>query len=66
MGSSARPRGLICAGGEATRLAELTRVTNKHLLPVGDWPMADELLRRKEHLQALQAVMAPQAEEAAA
>ncbi len=32
-------RGLICAGGEATRLHELTRVTNKHLLPVGEWPM---------------------------
>jgi glucose-1-phosphate thymidylyltransferase len=32
-------KGLICAGGNATRLAELTRVTNKHLLPVGQWPM---------------------------
>jgi glucose-1-phosphate thymidylyltransferase len=32
-------RGLVCAGGEATRLGELTRVTNKHLLPVGSWPM---------------------------
>jgi glucose-1-phosphate thymidylyltransferase len=32
-------RGLVCAGGTATRLAELTRVTNKHLLPVGRWPM---------------------------
>jgi glucose-1-phosphate thymidylyltransferase len=32
-------KGLICAGGTATRLAELTRVTNKHLLPVGSWPM---------------------------
>ena len=32
-------KGLICAGGEATRLGELTRVANKHLLPVGDWPM---------------------------
>ncbi len=32
-------RGLVCAGGEATRLEELTRVTNKHLLPVGRWPM---------------------------
>jgi glucose-1-phosphate thymidylyltransferase len=32
-------KGLICAGGHATRLAELTRVTNKHLLPVGRWPM---------------------------
>jgi glucose-1-phosphate thymidylyltransferase len=32
-------KGLICAGGNATRLDELTRVTNKHLLPVGRWPM---------------------------
>jgi glucose-1-phosphate thymidylyltransferase len=32
-------KGLIAAGGTATRLAELTRVTNKHLLPVGKWPM---------------------------
>ena len=35
-------KGLICAGGTATRLEELTRVTNKHLLPVG--PLADGLL----------------------
>ena len=34
-----RAKGLIAAGGEATRLGELTRVVNKHLLPVGDWPM---------------------------
>src|SRR4249920_1880688 len=32
-------KGLVCAGGEATRLGELTRVTNKHLLPVASWPM---------------------------
>ena len=32
-------KGLVCAGGEATRLGELTRVANKHLLPVGRWPM---------------------------
>jgi len=32
-------KGLIAAGGNATRLQELTRVTNKHLLPVGRWPM---------------------------
>jgi len=32
-------KGLIAAGGEATRLGELTRVANKHLLPVGRWPM---------------------------
>jgi glucose-1-phosphate thymidylyltransferase len=34
-----RAKGLIAAGGEATRLGELTRVANKHLLPVGRWPM---------------------------
>jgi glucose-1-phosphate thymidylyltransferase len=34
-----RAKGLIAAGGEATRLGELTRVVNKHLLPVGAWPM---------------------------
>jgi len=34
-----RAKGLIAAGGEATRLGELTRVVNKHLLPVGDRPM---------------------------
>ena len=32
-------KGLIAAGGEATRLGKLTRVVNKHLLPVGGWPM---------------------------
>jgi glucose-1-phosphate thymidylyltransferase len=32
-------KGLIAAGGNATRLEELTRVTNKHLLPVGSRPM---------------------------
>jgi len=32
-------KGLIAAGGTATRLEELTRVANKHLLPVGRWPM---------------------------
>jgi glucose-1-phosphate thymidylyltransferase len=35
----AAARGLVCAGGEATRLGELTRVANKHLLPIGRWPM---------------------------
>src|SRR5436305_13593624 len=42
-------KGLICAGGSATRLAELTRVANKHLLPVGSWPMGHcphQLLQR--------------------
>ena len=32
-------RGVILAGGKGTRLGELTKVTNKHLLPVGAYPM---------------------------
>jgi glucose-1-phosphate thymidylyltransferase len=32
-------RGIILAGGKGTRLGELTRITNKHLLPVGALPM---------------------------
>lgn len=32
-------RGVILAGGTGSRLMPLTRVTNKHLLPVGDAPM---------------------------
>lgn len=32
-------KGVICAGGYGTRLLPLTKVTNKHLLPVYDKPM---------------------------
>lgn len=32
-------RGVVLAGGKGTRLGELTKVTNKHLLPVGEYPM---------------------------
>jgi len=31
--------GVVLAGGKGTRLGEVTRVTNKHLLPVGELPM---------------------------
>jgi len=32
-------RGIVLAGGTGSRLLPLTKVTNKHLLPVGDKPM---------------------------
>ena len=32
-------KGVILAGGKGTRLYPLTKVTNKHLLPVGKEPM---------------------------
>ena len=32
-------KGIILAGGRGTRLFPLTKVTNKHLLPVGREPM---------------------------
>ncbi len=32
-------RGVLLAGGSGSRLYPLTKVTNKHLLPVGDKPM---------------------------
>lgn len=32
-------RGVVLAGGRGSRLGHLTRVTNKHLLPVGQYPM---------------------------
>src|SRR4051812_29596440 len=39
MGAMVVIRGIVLAGGKGTRLGELTKVTNKHLLPVGPWPM---------------------------
>ena len=32
-------KGVILAGGTGSRLDPLTKITNKHLLPVGDKPM---------------------------
>ena len=32
-------KGLILAGGTGSRLYPLTKITNKHLLPVGRYPM---------------------------
>ena len=41
-----RWHGVILAGGNGTRLGELTRVTNKHLLPVGPYPMVYHPLKK--------------------
>lgn len=32
-------KGIVLAGGTGSRLFPLTKVTNKHLLPVGRYPM---------------------------
>jgi glucose-1-phosphate thymidylyltransferase len=39
-------RGIILAGGKGTRLYPLTKVTNKHLLPVGQEPMIFHCVRQ--------------------
>ncbi len=39
-------RGVILAGGKGTRMGELTKVTNKHLLPVGPFPMVYHPLKK--------------------
>lgn len=39
-------RGVILAGGKGSRLGELTKVTNKHLLPVGAYPMVCHPLKK--------------------
>jgi glucose-1-phosphate thymidylyltransferase len=39
-------RGVILAGGKGSRLGELTKVTNKHLLPVGPIPMVYHPLKK--------------------
>src|SRR5437763_263854 len=49
-GGGSSMKGLICAGGHTTRLQELTRVLNKHLLPVGHWPMIYYPLQQLQRL----------------
>lgn len=39
-------KGIILAGGTGSRLYPLTKVTNKHLLPVGKHPMVDHLIAK--------------------
>ncbi len=39
-------KGIILAGGRGTRLSPLTKVTNKHLLPVGQEPMIFHFVRQ--------------------
>src|ERR1700748_1740612 len=39
-------RGVVLAGGKGTRLGERTKVTNKHLRPVGSFPMVYHPLKK--------------------
>jgi glucose-1-phosphate thymidylyltransferase len=39
-------KGIILAGGKGTRLYPLTKVTNKHLLPLGGEPMINHPIRK--------------------
>jgi len=39
-------KGILLCGGEGTRLLPLTRVTNKHLLRIGNYPMVEYPLRK--------------------
>ncbi|TMV53058.1 spore coat protein [Paenibacillus mesophilus] len=39
-------KGVILAGGTGTRLAPLTKVVNKHLLPTGKYPMIHHAVRK--------------------
>jgi glucose-1-phosphate thymidylyltransferase len=43
---AAARRGVVLAGGKGSRLGELTKVTNKHLLPVGPCPMVYYPIRK--------------------
>ena len=44
--STAELRGVVLAGGTGSRLFPLTKVTNKHLLPVGRDPMIFHPVRK--------------------
>ncbi len=46
MGTVMTLRGVLLCGGKGTRLGELTRITNKHLLPVGPYPMIYHPLKK--------------------
>ena len=42
-------KGIVLAGGTGSRLHPLTTVTNKHLLPVGNYPMIYHPVARLKH-----------------
>ncbi|MNW44167.1 Glucose-1-phosphate thymidylyltransferase [compost metagenome] len=42
-------KGIILAGGTGSRLYPLTKVTNKHLLPVGKYPMIFHSVHKLKH-----------------
>ena len=42
-------KGIILAGGTGSRLYPLTKVTNKHLLPVGKYPMIFQSIYKLKH-----------------
>lgn len=44
-------KGIILAGGTGSRLYPLTKVTNKHLLPVGKYPMIFHALHKLKRAQ---------------
>lgn len=54
-------RGIILAGGTGTRLAALTKVVNKHLLPVGGRPMIEWPIRvlRENNIDDITVVSTP-------
>lgn len=50
-------KGIVLAGGTGSRLYPLTRVTNKHLLPVGRYPMIYHPLMRLRRAGVLEVVI---------